>query len=228
MDDQEAKSIDAEEDLEFTPVSEEEFKEHLRNLLDAMHAISPTRNYVSQMLYLLPKEYGQMTEAYPELFEQLATRQFLIDEFGLQIDAEVDTKNHLTSGKIVSFIDNIFEFLADEERREALEQYLDLDIPNPEREWLDHRVKMAVSEPRYGDDIRTVLRVMVTYGEDTQNNRIQLDRLENETNISRDRLLRIREFLADDLDILRQNDHETFEFHQKVGQYPDVIDQNQA
>ncbi len=89
------------EDVEYVPLSEKEFKENLEQLFEAMNALAPTRNYVSQMIQLLPQERRQMRHAYPDLFEQMETQEFLNDNFGLKInEEEVSTSRRGTAKSI--------------------------------------------------------------------------------------------------------------------------------
>jgi len=214
------------EESEYSAVSEEEFKEHLAQLFEAMVALSPTRNYVSQMIKLLPEERRQMRHAYPDLFERMETQEFLTDTFGLKIsEEEVSTSNRRPAGEIETVINQIMDFFDDEERRRELEEYLGQEIPNPRREWLDHNVKMAVSEPNYGEDIQTVFDVMLKFGDKGNGYRLDFDRIEELTEIEHGRLLEIKRFLVSELGILRDRD-ERFECESKVMEYPEVIDAN--
>lgn len=212
-------------ETEYAPVSEEEFKEHLENLLEAMNALSPTRNYVSQMLYLLPKEYSQMTNAYPEIFEQMQTQQFLTDTMQLKVEEEVSTDRRGPADELTALIDDIFEFFNDEERRRAFEEYLGREIPNPRKEWLDHQVKMAVSEPNYGEDVREVLQKMINLGDRKNNHRLDLDRVAEHSDVPQDELIDIRQFLSEDLEIL-QDVQGQFEFYSEIMEHPETIDDN--
>lgn len=212
-------------EAEYAPVTEEEFQEHLENLLEAMNALSPTRNYVSQMLYLLPKEYSQMTNAYPEIFEQMQTQQFLTDTMQLDIEEEVSTGRRGPADELTNLIDDVFEFFDDEERRRAFEDYLGRDIPNPRKEWLDHQVKMAVSEPNYGEEVREVLQKMIDFGDRDNNHRLDLDRVAELSDVPQDELIDIRQFLSEDLDIL-QDTQGQFEFRSEIMEHPETIDDN--
>ncbi|AGB31694.1 hypothetical protein C488_14547 [Natrinema pellirubrum DSM 15624] len=214
------------EDVEYTPLSEEEFKENLAQLFEAMNALAPTRNYVSQMVQLLPQERRQMRHAYPDLFEQMETQQFLNNGFGLQIDEEeVSTSYQGTADQIESIVGDVMEFFGDDNRRQALEEYLDEEIPNPRKEWLDHRIKMAVSEPNYGEEIRTVFDTMLKYGDQQNGYRLEIDRVEELSEIEHGRLLEIKRFLVSELEIFEDR-NEQFQFADAVMNYPAVIDQN--
>jgi hypothetical protein len=211
---------------EYTPLSEEEFKQNLKQLFEAMNALAPTRNYVSQMIRLLPQERRQMRHAYPDLFEQMETQQFLNDDFGLKIsEEEVSTSRRGTASEIENIIDKIMEFFNDEERRQALEGYLDEEIPDPRKEWIDHKVKMAVSEPNYGEEISTVFDTMLKYGDQQNGYRLEINRTDELTGIDQGRLLEIKRFLVSEIEVCRDQ-NEKFEFTSKIMNYPDIVDQN--
>ncbi|KAA0002623.1 MAG: hypothetical protein FE044_02670, partial [Thermoplasmata archaeon] len=71
-------------------INEEVFKEHLNNLINALYALSPTRNYVLQFLEMLPRDYVKIVEAYPQLFKDEETRQKLKDILGVKISENVE------------------------------------------------------------------------------------------------------------------------------------------
>ena len=213
-------------DVEYTPISEKEFKENLKQLFEAMNALAPTRNYVSQMIQLLPQERRQMRHAYPDLFEQMETQQFLNEDFGLEInEEEVSTARRGTANKIENIVTNIMEFFDDGDRRQALEEYLDEEVPNPRKEWLDHRVKMAVSEPNYGEEISTVFDTMLKYGDQQNGYRLEIVRVDELSDIEQGRLLEIKRFLVSELEICRDK-NEKFEFTSEIMNYPDIVDKN--
>lgn len=211
---------------EYSAVSEEEFKEHLMQLFEAMVALSPTRNYISQMITLLPEERRQMRHAYPDLFERMETQEFLTDTFGLQIsEEEVSTRAREPAGEINSLINDIMDFFDDDDRRREFEEYLNQEIPNPRREWLDHKIKMAVSEPNYGEDIQTVFDTMLKFGDKGTGYRLDVNRLDELTDIEHGRILEIKRFLVSELGLV-QDRNEQFEFKSIVMNYPEIVDTN--
>lgn len=213
-------------ETEYSAVTEEEFKEHLSQLFEAMVALSPTRNYVSQMVALLPEERRQMRHAYPDLFERMETQEFLTDTFGLQIsEEEVSTRNRRPAGEIESMINDIMNFFDDDDRRREFEEYLNQEIPNPRREWFDHKIKMAVSEPNYGEDIQTVFDTMLKFGDKDNGYRLDINRMDELTDVEHGRLLEIKRFLVSELDLLRDR-NEQFEFESNVMKYPELVDTN--
>lgn len=213
-------------DTEYSAITEDEFKEHLSQLFEALVALSPTRNYVSQMVTLLPEERRQMRHAYPDLFEQMESQEFLTDTFGLQIsEEEVSTRNRRPAGEIESLINDVMNFFDDDERRREFEEYLNQEIPNPRREWFDHKVKMAVSEPNYGEDIQTVFDTMLKYGDKDNGYRLDISRMDELTDVDHGRLLEIKRFLVSELGLFRDR-NEQFEFESTVMDYPGIIDAN--
>lgn len=213
-------------DTEYSAITEDEFKEHLSQLFEALVALSPTRNYVSQMVTLLPEERRQMRHAYPDLFEQMESQEFLTDTFGLQIsEEEVSTRNRRPAGEIESLINDVMNFFDDDERRREFEEYLNQEIPNPRREWFDHKVKMAVSEPNYGEDIQTVFDTMLKYGDKDNGYRLDISRMDELTDVEHGRLLEIKRFLVSELGLFRDR-NEQFEFESTVMDYPGIIDAN--
>ena len=76
-------------------ITEEDIKEHLNNLVNALYALSPTRNYVLQLLALLPRDYPKMVDAYPELFKDEEVRNRLKDVLGIRIGENVEVGSDL-------------------------------------------------------------------------------------------------------------------------------------
>lgn len=156
----------------------------------------------------------------------METQQFLNGDFGLEInEEEVSTDYNSPASDLEEILEDIMEFFEDEERRRGLEEYLDEEIPNPRKEWLDHRVKMAVSEPNYGDDIVSVFNAMLKYGNQQNGHQLDLEQVDELTEIDHSRLLEIKRFLVSELEIC-QDQSDQFEFTDEIMTYPEIIDQN--
>ena len=190
-----------------TKITEEDIKEHLNNLVNALYALSPTRNYVLQLLELLPRDYPKMVDAYPELFKDEEVRDRLKEIFGIRISENVEVGNGLANSLSV-----ISEYVRDQffgsynwtEFQKKLSEYLgrDLDdLPNVVDELWELKIQMAISEPTYGQDCENILRTMLNKGEGS---RFSLDiaNLMEETRLDRSKLLRIKRFLTDDIGLL--------------------------
>ena len=198
-------------------ITEEDIKGHLNNIVNAIYALLPTRNYVLQLLELLPRDYVKMIDAYPELFKDKEVRDRLKDVFGIKIGENVEIKDwgvayffHKISNEILKFSDDSDWMKA----RQKLSEYLgrDLeDLPDAKDELWEQRIQMALSEPAYGKDCEKILRTMVKKGEENQFS-INISTLIEETGLDHSTILRITSFLTTDIGILERAEEEVFKF----------------
>ncbi len=197
-------------------ITEEDIKEHLNNLVNALYALSPTRNYVLQLLELLPKDYPKMVDAYPELFKDEEVRNRLKDVFGIRISENVEVGSglaeslHAISKNVLSQFFGSYKWA---EYQKKLSEYLgrDLDdLPNAVDELWEQRIQMAISEPMYGTDCEKILRTMVKKGEGSQFS-LNISTVMEETGLDRSTLLKIKSFLTKDIGILDSSE-EVFRF----------------
>ena len=202
-----------------TKITEEDIKEHLNNLVNALYALSPTRNYVLQLLELLPRDYPKMVDAYPELFKDEEVRNRLKDVLGIEISENVKVGSSLANTLLTISIyirKQFFESYNWEEIQKKLSEYLggDLDeLPNIIDELWEQRIQMAISEPMYGADCEKILRTMVKKGE----NRVDIPTIMEETGLERSTLLRIKRFLTTEIGVLTP-DEEVFTFNYGLSQ----------
>ncbi len=198
-------------------ITEEDIKEHLNNLVNALYALSPTRNYVLQLLELLPRDYPKMVDAYPGLFKDEEVRNRLKDVFGIRIGENVVVGSglaevlHEISEKVMSrFFDSHYW----PEYQKKLSEYLgrDLDdLPNAVDELWEQRIQMAISEPMYGTDCEKILRAMVKKGEGREFS-LNISTVMEETELDRSTLFKIKRFLTKDIGILAASSEEEFSF----------------
>lgn len=197
-------------------ITEEDIKEHLNNLVNALYALSPTRNYVLQLLELLPRDYPKMVDAYPELFKDEEVRNLLKDIFGIRIRENVEVGSglaeslHAISKNVLSQFFGSYNWA---EYQKKLSEYLgrDLDdLPNAVDELWEQRIQMAISEPMYGTDCEKILRTMVKKGEGSQFS-LNISTVMEETKLDRSTLLKIKSFLTKDIGILDSSE-EVFRF----------------
>ncbi|MHC1573762.1 MAG: hypothetical protein ACXQTJ_04880, partial [Candidatus Syntropharchaeales archaeon] len=203
-------------------ITEEDLKEHLNNLVNALYALSPTRNYLLQFLELLPRDYPKMVDAYPNLFKDEEVRNRLKDVFGIKLGENVEVGSglaynlHRVSENIM---DQFFGAYNWKENQEKLSKYLgrDLDdLPNANDELWEQRIQMAISEPTYGAGCEKILRTMVNKGEGGYFS-IKLSTIMEETGLDRSTLLRIKSFLTKDIGIL-DSAEEVFRFERVLSQ----------
>ncbi|EMA17929.1 hypothetical protein [Haloarcula argentinensis] len=84
---------------------------------------------------------------------------------------------------------------------------------------------MAVSEPNYGEEIRSIFNVMRKYGDQQNGYRLNTERIEELTDIEEGRIRDIKRFLVSELDVLRDSNGE-FRFESVIMDYPGVVDSN--
>ena len=186
-------------------INEEVFKEHLNNLINALYALSPTRNYVLQFLEMLPRDYVKIVEAYPQLFKDEETRQKLKDILGVKISENVEI-GYGSIGKALSEIsktirEKFFDRYYWKEFQPKLEKYLNRKLPNVIEELWEQKIQMAISEPTYGDDIKKILFTMVKEGEGDYL-KVDLSKMSEITGIEKKELLFIKNFLVKEIGIL--------------------------
>ena len=202
-------------------ITEEEIKEHLNNLVNALYALSPTRNYVLQFLELLPRDYPKMVDAYPELFKAEEVRNRLKDVFGIKISENVEVGYDLAK-KLREISENVrsqfFELYTREGRQKKLSEYLGRnldDLSNVLDELWEQRIQMAIAEPMYGEDCEKIMRTMVKKGDENRYFSTNLSTVMEETGIDRSTLLRIKNFLTGDIRILESSE-EVFRFQSEL------------
>lgn len=138
-------------------------KEHLNNLIEALMALSPSRNYVTQFLMMLPQDYPTLYDAYPEILRDEEIRNILTQSFGISLGAKIDA-GYGFGNQIRDFISRIFTALEDEKVRNALNELLQNvrrePIPNLCKEWAELRLRGVSMEPTYGRDSLRVFRLL--------------------------------------------------------------------
>jgi len=205
-------------------VTEKELKEHLNNLINAIYAFSPTRNYVLQLLELLPKDYVTMAEAYPELFKDEKSRQMLKDILGIKIGEKVELGYGL--GYILDTIsyfikNNVFGRYNWKDLQPKLTKFLNRELPDVRAELFEHKIKIAIAEPTYGEDIKKVLTIMTREGKG-EDLCVGLSEMMEKIGIDRNRLLVIKKFLTTELEILESGE-EVLRLRSEFKEFKDVL-----
>lgn len=68
-----------------------DMKEHLRNLMDALVDLSPSRSMVSQFILMLPKDLRVIEHSYPEITSFREARD-LLTQLGIEFGDSVTRK----------------------------------------------------------------------------------------------------------------------------------------
>jgi hypothetical protein len=173
-------------------------REHLNNLIEALIALSPSRNYITQFLMMLPQDYPTMYDAYHEILGDEKTRSILTQVFGISLGPTIDT-GYGYGNLIREFINRIFSMLEDEKIRNTLNEFLkDVrkePIPDLRKEWAELRLKGISMEPTYGRDSLQVFRLLAETKEPYEY-RCDLSVMISKTGINEARMRRIIDLMS--------------------------------
>lgn len=189
-------------------MSEINIKQHLNNVLEALMALSPSRNYITQFFMVSPMDYPTLYDAYPEILKDEKMRKVLVQAFNLSMEANIRIGGGL-GYDIVNFINSMFSRLENEEIRNVLNEFLkDVrrePIPNLRREWIELRLKGVAMEPTYGRDALRILKLLAETKEPYEY-RCDLEELLSKTGIDEARIRRIVDLLMVKFRLIEKDD----------------------
>jgi hypothetical protein len=203
---------------------EVEVRKQLLNFVNALIALAPSRNYVTQFLYLVKIngsiDYRILEEAYPDIVKDEYVRDSFAKAFGISFKDKV----YLESGKfgdfLVGFIDRVLQLFEDPEFRSKINSLLKEEypqgVPNLAQEWLEVRLKGLSSEPTYGKIAIKVLREMVRV------QRAKMEELEKSLSMSRGEVIEATNLLK--LYGLVKEDPYGFTPSESLRKYPQVLE----
>jgi hypothetical protein len=147
----------------------------LSNFVNALIAISPSRNYVTQFLYIIKIndgiDYKIIEETYPEIVKDEYVRESFAKAFGVSFKDKVTLEPRKYGEFFVNFLDSVLQIFEDAEFRSKVGFFLKNEypqgIPNLAQEWLEVRLKGLSSEPTYGMLALKVLKEIVRVGRAT-------------------------------------------------------------
>jgi len=202
-----------------------EFKNQLSNLIYALIAISPSRNYITQFLYLIKMngsiDYRVLEDAYPDIVKDEYVREAFAKIFGISFADKVSLNTNGYGYFLTNFIDEIFKLFEDAEFRAKVSSILKDEfpegVPNMAREWLEVRIEGLQSEPNYGENSLKVLKEIVKIG------RLKIEDLEKRLGLSRGYLLQCLELL--ELYKLVEKDYDgSYRPSEQVKKYREVLE----
>jgi hypothetical protein len=169
----------------------EEFKKQLLNFVNALVAISPSRNYVTQFLYLIRMngnvDYRILEDAYPDIVKDGYVREAFAKIFGISFTDKVSLNINSYSYFLTDFIGQAFKLFEDPEFKAKVSSLLKEEfpegIPNLAKEWLEVRLEGLKPEPNYGQNSIKTLKEIVKIG------RLKPEDLEKRLNLSRGHIL---------------------------------------
>jgi len=203
----------------------EDFSKQLFNLVNALIAVAPSRNYITQFLYIVKKngsvDYRILEEAYPELVKDEYTREALAEAFGISFTDKISLERGKYGELLTDFIDKIFGLFEDPEFRSKVGAMLKDEypqgIPNLAEEWLDVRLKGLSSEPTYGEIAVKVLKEIVRVG------RVKTEELERSLGIGRGTIIESLNLLSLYRLVVKDYDG-SYRPAEDVRKYPEVLE----
>lgn len=188
--------------------SEVDIREHLNNLIEVLIALSPSRNYITQFIIMLPQDYPTLYDAYPEILKDEKIRNTLAQSFGVSLGSTISVSGGL-GNEIRGFITRIFSIFEDENIRKQLDEFLkDIrtdPVPNLKEEWIELKIKGVSMEPTYGNDALRLLKLLAEIKEPIAF-RCDLSELVSKTGIDEVRIRRIMEFLITKFQLVAKDD----------------------
>jgi hypothetical protein len=144
-----------------TPIIE--VKEEIERFLNAIHALLPSRNCVSQYLFMMPKDYPTMYELYPEFLADPLFRERMGKAFGIEYGSRVECRYDSLSGQFINFMNVIFRILETRDVRLALCEILGVSddvLLHPKKEWIKARIEGLMSDKENWPLISRVLKIL--------------------------------------------------------------------
>ena len=139
-------------------------KKHLINLVNALTNLSPSRNVLTQLILLLPRDRATIDRSFPEIISPEA--KDILKSLGIEIEDTVKTKADGFAEAIHMHIHRIFDWLDDESVRSNLAVLADThidSIPNPYAEWVELVLKKLLERPN-GKKIIEFLKMVADRG----------------------------------------------------------------
>ncbi len=178
-------------------------KEHAKNLVCAIQALTPSRNLLIQFLAMSSLDFPTMYDTFPEILKDKEWRKALEMAFGVSFGEKVDLNHGNNLGRpIVELYEKVFNTLTDEKVREGLALLSGIPqekIPNPRKEWIHLRLEGLALEPSVGEESLLVLKTIKRVAEERDSAypqyKLSLSDVEALTNIDERRILSIVDLL---------------------------------
>ncbi len=150
----------------------EDFSKQLSNLVTALVNLAPSRNYITQFLYVIKMNgginYAVLEISYPDIVKDEYYRETFANVFGVSFGERVSLDSNGYGWILTDFIERIFQLFDDSEFRAKVNAALGDDypegIPNLAEEWLGVRLKGLSSEPTYGKNAIRILKEILKLG----------------------------------------------------------------
>lgn len=146
-------------------MSEINVNEELWKLINALMAITPSRNYIAQYIAMMPMDYPSTYDMFPEFLLTSDLRESLGRILGIAYGAEVNiiSDSAQFAYNFRSFLERIFALFESSDIRQKISVLTgasDDAIPNPRKEWVEIRLKGIISIPNQGKQTMRTLRLI--------------------------------------------------------------------
>jgi len=150
-----------------------EMKRHINTIFEALLALCPSRNYLSQFLSFLPDDYASMHDSFPEFLGDRALREKLRSLLGFTYSTTIAVQVHSVGEKLSRVVALALEILSDTtllgEGSELLRDARNgAPLPNPSKEWAIMRLQAAIEDPAWGKTARGVLDALAGHSQTPQ------------------------------------------------------------
>src|SRR4030042_3197847 len=142
-----------------------ELKRHINNFFEALLALCPSRNYLSQFLSLLPDDYASMYDSFPEFLADRDLRETMRTILGLTYGPIVEIPATSTGKKLQQLINLALEVLSDSSLLNTSSDILKevrngAPLIDPAKEWITVKVQAALEDPKWGIIAKGILNIL--------------------------------------------------------------------
>lgn len=140
-------------------------RDELQKLVNTLNALCPSRNYISQYLLLVPKDYPTIHDLFPEFLSDVEVREDLKKILGIDYGYQVSASGDTLSNHLRNFLFKLFDLMENPTLRESLCKLLgvsDNALFNPRLEWIRARVNGVKSDKKDGPTSIKILQVLAS------------------------------------------------------------------
>jgi len=140
-------------------------REEAQRFINALHALCPSRNYLSQYLLMIPKEYPTIYDLFPEFLSDVEIRENLKNALGLEYGYQVNVIGDGLAQHLRIFLLKLFDLMESSVVRYSLRSLLgvtDEALFNPRLEWIKSKLVGIKSGTNDGPNIIKFLQVLST------------------------------------------------------------------
>ena len=136
--------------------------EEMSKFINALSALLPSRNYFSQFLMMIPRDWPTMYDIYPEFLHPSMREKIRVIfglEYGVNLNYRVDGLGWYFKG----FLEKLFIFLDKPDIRKRISDLMgisDEQLINPRKEWFEARLKGVLNGPN-GDKVGKILGTLI-------------------------------------------------------------------